>query len=128
MNRCVTASFSEDAGAPEAMVPFSVDPILLELKGGKYVKLLLLAALLELVSGRCDGGIGGSGGGREIIRDNGGSSGGGGGRSGSGSRSVGRRRGGGWSGAVTSTGGAGGAARVWACYEAHLPALYLQYG
>ena len=46
------ASSSEDMGAPGARVPFSVNPILLDLEGRGYMGLLLPGPLVDLVSGR----------------------------------------------------------------------------
>ena len=48
---CVTELSSEDVGAPGAMVPLSLDPILLGLEGGQYVGPLLPVPLAEMVSG-----------------------------------------------------------------------------
>ena len=70
LNRCVAASASEVAEALGASVPFSLEPILVELEGGRYIGPILPAALADLVSGRRpaggsapkgEGGVGGSG-------------------------------------------------------------------
>ena len=71
INRCVTVSSSEDIGVPGETVPFTLDPILLDLEGGNYVGTLLPLPLAELVS---------------EIRDGGGNNGGSGGTNGGGSR------------------------------------------
>ena len=55
LNRCVTASSSEDVGAPGSTVPFLLEPILLELEGGRYVGPLFPLPLAELVSRRRGG-------------------------------------------------------------------------
>ena len=117
----------EDVRVPGAMVPFSVEPNLLELEGGRHVGPLLLDTLVELVSGRRDRIVGGSG-----CRVNGGGSSGGGeigssegssGVGGSGGINGGRGGGACWGGANVGTRGVGGAARVRFHYEAHLPTL-----
>ena len=93
LNRCVTALSSEDIGAAGATVPFSLEPILLELGSGRYVRRLLNLHLSELVNGRRDvgggnHGGGGTGGGGSGVNRKGGKgeehSGGGGGGGGSG--------------------------------------------
>ena len=58
LNRCVTASSSEDVGAPGTIVPFFLEPILLKIEGGSYVGPIVLATLVELVRGIhvCGGG------------------------------------------------------------------------
>ena len=66
LKRCVIASSSEDVWAAGETVPFSLEPILLELEGARYVGLLLTLPLADLGSGRRGGsstsGGGGSGG------------------------------------------------------------------
>ena len=109
LNRCMTASSSEDVGAPGSMVPFPAEPILFELEGGRYVGPLLTSTMANMVSGRRSVGGSGSGGGN-----------GGGNAVGNG--------GAGWCGAGAGTGVLGGAARVWVCYEEHLPDLFVQGG
>ena len=52
LNRCVAASASEVEEALGASVPFSLEPILVELEGGRYIGPILPAALADLVSGR----------------------------------------------------------------------------
>ena len=120
LNMRMTALSSEDVGAPRATVPFLVEPILLDLEGGRYVGLLIPANLVDLVSmRRVDGRNGGSG--------NGGGSSGrssrGGGSSGG---NVGRDRSAICGGAGVRNGGAGGDVRVQMRYESHLPALSLR--
>ena len=51
LNRCVVASSLEDVEAPSETVPFSLEPILLEMESGRYVVPLLPATLVEMVSG-----------------------------------------------------------------------------
>ena len=46
LKKCVTASSSEEVGAPGAMVPFLVEPILLDLEGGGHVGPLLPATIV----------------------------------------------------------------------------------
>ena len=65
LNRCVAVSASESLDAPGCLAPFSLDPILADLEGGRYLRLILPMALGDLVSrssGRGSGGGGGSGG------------------------------------------------------------------
>ena len=52
LNRCVAASTSEVEEAPGASVPFSLEPILVKLEGGRYIGPILSAALADLVAGR----------------------------------------------------------------------------
>ena len=80
LNTCVAALASEVEEAPGASVPFSLEPILVELEGGRYTCPILPDSLAELVTGRRPagrsapkGGVDGNGGG-----GGGGSSGGGG--------------------------------------------------
>ena len=115
--RCLAVSSSEDMGAPGETVPFSLEPILLELEVGRYVGPLIPTILTEMFSGRCDGvsSSGGSNSGSYSGSDSGIRGGGSGGNG----------RGAGWSGASTGTVGAGGTMRVH--YEAHLPELSLWY-
>ena len=113
LNRCVATSSLEDVGVPRATVPFSLEPILLDMKGERYVGPLLPATLAELVSGRCGGGN---------INGGGGSGSGGSGRSG------GNIRGAGWRGSGEGTGEAGGYIRVWMRCEAHLPPCNFSMG
>ena len=69
LNRCVAASASEVEEAPGASAPFSLEPILVELEGGRYNGPILPASLADLVTGRqpsggsAPKGGGGSGGG-----------------------------------------------------------------
>ena len=123
MKYCMIASSSKDVGAIGATVPFSVELILIELEGRRYVGPLLSVIMTYLVSGRRGNGISssvdsvnrsGSGGGSS----RGGRSNGGGGNGGSSGGAV-------QSDAGTGTGGVGGAARVQVHYEAYLPALSL---
>ena len=103
----------------EAMVPFYVEPILLELEGGKYVVPLLPPTLAKLVSGRHGGVVNGDG----SVSGGGGS--GSGGSIDDGGRYGGRGREVGQSGAGAEAGGLGDASRVRVCYETHQPALSL---
>ena len=110
LNRCVTASSSEDVRAARATVPFSLEPILLKFEGGRYVGPLLQLPLTELVSGICDSDGGDTGGGDSGSNGKGGKEEGRDGDSGGGSGSSrggdGRKSGGAvWGGAVG--GGAG---------------------
>ena len=45
LNRCVAALASESLDAPGYQVPFSLEPILAELEGDRYVGPILLPAL-----------------------------------------------------------------------------------
>ena len=76
LNRCMTASSSEDVGLPRATVPFSLESAPLKLGGGRYMGLIMSSTLAELVSGRCSsGGSRIRGGGRCDSGSGGGSSG-----------------------------------------------------
>ena len=129
LNWCVVVASSKDVGAPGETVPLSLEHILLDMEGGRYVGALLLSTLAELVSGR-RGGVGGSsgGGGNSNINSEsliiGVGSGGSGGDGGSGSE--GKSGGAGWRGASEGTGVARGALRVRVRYEEHLPILSLR--
>ena len=126
LNRCITLSSSEDVGAAGATMPFSLEPIFLELEGGRYVEPLLplTLPLAELVS-RIHGGGGGNsvgggtgGGGGNMKGGNGeGCVSGGSGRNGDRGNSRGDRCGG---------GGAGSNTRLQSLYDVHLPALSLR--
>ena len=125
-------SSSEEIGAAGATVLFLLNPILLELDGGRYVgpPLPLPLTLAELVSGRRGGGdgIGGgsSGNGKGVKGEGcGGGSGGGGGSSGG---DVGKSGSAVQGGASGGGGRAGSTARVQAHYDAHLTALSLWDG
>ena len=63
LNRCVDASALESLDSPGCQVPFSLDPILAELEGGQYVRLILPMTLGDRVSGASSRGDGGGGGG-----------------------------------------------------------------
>ena len=52
LNRCVTASASGVVEAPEASAPFSLESILVDLEGGRYIGPILPASLADLVAGR----------------------------------------------------------------------------
>ena len=113
---------------PGAMVLFSVEPILLELEGGRYVGPLLLAALVELVCGRRGVGNGSGSGGGGVrsgggVGGSGGTSSGGGSSGGGGGINVGRSRCAGCIGSGAGTGGSRVSTRVQVHYEAHLPVL-----
>ena len=45
LDRCVAVSASEVEEAPGASVPFSLEPILVELEGGRYIGPILPASL-----------------------------------------------------------------------------------
>ena len=132
LNKCVTASSSEDVGAPGAMVLFSLELILIEIEGGRYVGPLLPVPLVHLVSGIRGGGVsrlrdisrGGNRGGGKV---DGRGCGGGGVGSGGGSRvGGGRGRGAGWGGVSDRCGGSVSTMRAQERYGVHLPALYLR--
>ena len=127
----MTASSSEDVGSPGATVPFSLEPIFLELESGRYVEPLLLVPLEDLVSGRRGGsgrvGGGGNGGGRKEYGGGGGGGSGGGGGDSEG-RDRGRGRCAGRGGADGGVGGAVSNTRVRVRYDMHLPALYFRFG
>ena len=50
LNRCVAASDLEVEEAPGSSVPFYLEPILVDLEGGRYIGPILPAALADLVS------------------------------------------------------------------------------
>ena len=52
LNRCVVASSSEVVETPGGSVPFSFEPIMVELEGGRYIIPILPASLANLVAGR----------------------------------------------------------------------------
>ena len=64
LNRCVDASASEAQEAPGTNTPFTMEPILLELKGGCYMGPILPGDLVDLLGGRRPGGSNGGGGGK----------------------------------------------------------------
>ena len=49
MNMCVAASSSKALDAPGGNVPFSLEPILVELEGGRYMVLILPVPLVDLL-------------------------------------------------------------------------------
>ena len=51
LNRCVSTSLSEVHEAPRAMEPLTLDPILLDMEGGRYVRPILLGLFVDLVAG-----------------------------------------------------------------------------
>ena len=124
LNRCVTASSSEDVGAAGEIATFSLETILLKLEGGRYVGPILTLPLAELVSrihgggggNSVGGGTGGGGGNRKGGNGEGCVS-GGSGRNGDRGNSRGDRCGG---------GGAGSNTRLQSLYDVHLPALSLR--
>ena len=70
LNRCVAESASEVVEAPGASFPFSLEPILVDLEGGRYICPILPALLVDLAAGRRlagrsvpKSGVGGCGGG-----------------------------------------------------------------
>ena len=52
LNRCVAASASEVVKSPGDSVPFSLETILVDLEGGRYICPILPASLADLVTGR----------------------------------------------------------------------------
>ena len=52
LNRCMVASASEVVEAPGASAPFSLEPILVNLKGGRYIGPVFPVSLSDLVSVR----------------------------------------------------------------------------
>ena len=58
LNRCVAASDSEVVEAPGASVPFSLEPIMVEMEGSRYIGPILLISLTELVAGTQSAGEG----------------------------------------------------------------------
>ena len=92
LNVCVATSALESLDTPGCHVPFSFEPILAELEGGRYMVPTIPASLANLIhktGGRGSGGGGvrgrGSGGGDDrVIRGGGGGVRGGGGRGGGG--------------------------------------------
>ena len=52
LNRCAAASAAEVEEAPGASVPFSPEPIMVEMEGGRYTGPIPPASLAELVAGR----------------------------------------------------------------------------
>ena len=114
LNRCVAALASEVEEAPGASVPFSLEPILVYLEGGRYTGPILPAVLADLVTERRSAGGSAPKGGVVL----------GGGSSGSG---------GGGSGGVQKlkqtlpmVAASGGSARVMVRYDVHLPSLSLR--
>ena len=66
LNMCVAASTVKALEAPEARVPFTLDPIFLGLQGGLYVILIILRSLMYFIMRRhTSGTIDDSGGGRK---------------------------------------------------------------
>ena len=116
------ASSSEDLRDTREIVTFSLEPILLELEGGRYMGTILPSALVYLISGQHTNQRP-TGGGTEIrggVRSSG--------RSICISGSEGKEGGTGWSGEDVGTGGPGGGARVRVKYDACVPTLSLQGG
>ena len=52
LSRCVTASVSEVVEVMGVVVPFSLEPILVNLEVGRYIGPILPVSLVELVGGR----------------------------------------------------------------------------
>ena len=81
LNRCVDASASEVVEAPKDSVPFSLEPILVDLDGGRYMGPILPGSLEDfLVGRRAEGGNssgGGGGGGGDAKQSKVGATGGG---------------------------------------------------
>ena len=110
LNRCVDVLASEDLEEPGANTPFSLEPILVDLEGGRYVVLILSVIRVDILAGRRTAGSGGVGGdGRSSGVDGG----------------IGL---GGSSTALKSQkfGASRGSTRVRVRYDTHLPALSLQ--
>ena len=120
LNMCVAALASESLDAPGCQVPFLLEPILVELEGGRYVGPIHPPALGDLVSRASGRGGGGSGG-----RSSGGDGGSGGGVDGGGGNGGG---GGGATANKRKSSATGGDARVLVRYDSHLPALSLRDG
>ena len=75
---CMDASAVEMVEAPSSSAPFSISPILVDLKGGSYVRPILPGLLVDLLTGkRAAGGDGSISGGNQ-GRDTSGRSDGGG--------------------------------------------------
>ena len=73
---CVAVSASKALESPGTNTPFLLDPILVDLEGGRYVGPILTVPLADLLAGqRLDGVCGNSGGGRGNSGDGNGSSG-----------------------------------------------------
>ena len=113
LNRYVAASASEVEEARGASVPFSLEPILVELEGGRYIGPILPAALADLVSGRrlASG---------SDQKGGGGGSGGSGGSGGGGSQKV--------KTSQPMVAASGGSTQVRVRYDAHLPSLSFRTG
>ena len=107
LNRCVAAVASDFVDALGCQVPFSLEPIMTDLEGGRYVGPIPPMALRDLVSR--SSGRGSSGG---YVR--------------SGRRY--RDGGGGATATKRRSSKMGGDARMWVRYDMHLPALYLWDG
>ena len=58
INRCVDVLDSEVVEAPGGRVPFFLEPILVELEGGRYIEPILPTSLADLVAGRWSEGDG----------------------------------------------------------------------
>ena len=102
--------------APGGSIPFSLEPILVELEGGRYTIPILSASLADLTTGRqIEGGSAQKGGG------DGGSSGGGGGSNGGGGGISSKRP-------LPKVAATEGSARVRVGYDADLPVLFLRDG
>ena len=108
LNRCVDASALEALEAPGVNIPFTLDPILLKLEGGRYVVPVLPGPLSDLIAGRRPGVDSAEG---SSSRGNGNDDG---------------RKGGGGGGGVAATVTkveASGGVRVRVRYDVHLPAM-----
>ena len=112
LNRCVVVSASEVVESPRASVPFSLEPIIVEMEGGGYISPILPIFLANLFSGRRS-----TGGGAPISGVIGGGSGGGIGDSGGDNKNP-----------THKVGATGGPSQVQVHYEVHLPSLFLRYG
>ena len=63
LNRCVDVLASEALKEPGANTPFSLEPIMVDLDGGRKVVLILSVPLVDILAGRRTAGSGGVGGG-----------------------------------------------------------------
>ena len=68
LNRCVAVLESEALEAPGDNVPFTLDPILLELEVGRYVRPVLPGTLSDILVGRRPVGSSGSRGGGSVVK------------------------------------------------------------
>ena len=107
LNQRLAALASEVVEAPGGSVLFYLEPIRVDLEGGRYIGLILSISLADLVAGRRSAGGSAS---RSGCSDGGGSSGGGNKKP------------------MPKVGAMGGLAQVRVRYESHLPSLFLWDG